>query len=164
MYNPSFFTYINNMKNKFMKYVYIFLPVLLGGLIGFITKDYIDYQSLNRPPFSPPKILFPIAWTIIYLLMGLSFYSYKKNYNSDDDSTTKVYYVQLIVNLLWIIIFFVFKLRFVAILWIITLLVLIIILYRKFLNKNKISSYLLIPYIIWTTFATYLTIGIYILN
>lgn len=164
MYKLSFFAYIKNMKNKFIKYVYILLPVVLGGLIGFITKDYIDYQSLNRPPLSPPKILFPIAWTIIYLLMGFAYYNYKKEYNINNDSTTKIYYIQLIVNLLWSVIFFVFKLRFIAVLWIITLLVLIILLYCKFFEKTRLSSYLLIPYIIWTTFATYLTIGIYILN
>ena len=60
----------NTIKNIF----YLFLPVILGGLIGFIISDYIDYSTLVKPPLAPPKVLFPIAWAIIYLLMGISYF------------------------------------------------------------------------------------------
>ncbi len=145
------------------KIFYLFFPIVIGSVIGFIINKYIDYSTLVKPPLSPPKLLFPIMWSIIYLLLGISYYLYKKN-SIDNKKINYIYYIQLIVNYLWSIIFFVWKLRFVAIIWIIILLILVINLYRLYYSKYKISSYLLIPYIIWNVFATYLTIGIYILN
>ena len=145
------------------KIFYLFFPIMIGSIIGFVINKYIDYSILIKPPLSPPKLLFPIMWSIIYLLLGISYYLYKKN-SIDNKKINYIYYIQLIVNYLWSFIFFVWKLRFVAIIWIIILLILVIDLYRLYYSKYKISSYLLIPYIIWTMFATYLTIGIYILN
>lgn len=145
------------------KIFYLFFPIMIGSIIGFVINKYIDYSILIKPPLSPPKLLFPIMWSIIYLLLGISYYLYKKN-SIDNKKINYIYYIQLIVNYLWSFIFFVWKLRFVAIIWIIILLILVINLYRLYYSKYKISAYLLIPYIIWTMFATYLTIGIYILN
>lgn len=145
------------------KIFYLFFPIMIGSIIGFVINKYIDYSILIKPPLSPPKLLFPIMWSIIYLLLGISYYLYKKN-SIDNKKINYIYYIQLIVNYLWSFIFFVWKLRFVAIIWIIILLILVIDLYRLYYSKYKISAYLLIPYIIWTMFATYLTIGIYILN
>lgn len=144
------------------KAFYIFLPVILGSLVGFIISGSIDYSGLLKPPLSPPSWLFPVMWTIIYLLMGISYYIFKK----DDDSilVSRIYYIQLIVNLLWSIIFFTLKLRLLAVLWIIILDVLVIWMIYLFFYKRRISAYLNIPYMIWILFATYLTIGIYVLN
>ncbi|MBQ7105551.1 MAG: tryptophan-rich sensory protein [Bacilli bacterium] len=150
--------------NKIIKNIfYLFLPIILGSIVGFIISDYIDYSTLIKPPLAPPKILFPIAWSIIYLLMGISYYLFKKK-NFETKKENYVYYLQLIINLLWSIIFFVFKLRFLSILWIILLDILVVYMIYKFYKKYKISAYLNIPYLIWILFATYLTIGIYILN
>lgn len=150
------------MKNKIKSFIQIFLPIIIGSIIGFIIKDKIDYEYLIKPPLSPPKILFPIIWSIIYLLMGISYYILNKK---DEDSVTNIiYYSQLIVNSLWSIIFFLFKLRFISCIWIILLDILVITMLKSFYNKNKISFYLNIPYLIWILYATYLTIGIYILN
>ena len=151
------------MKKFFTSLFYLFFPLIIGGIVAFLIKDSIDYTSLVQPPLAPPKILFPIAWTIIYLLMGISYYIYKKEYIENDEIDI-LYYVQLFVNALWSIIFFLWKARFVAILWIILLDVLVILLIYAFLHRKKISAYLNIPYLIWILFATYLTIGIYILN
>lgn len=141
---------------------YLFLPVILGSLVGFIISGSIDYNDLLKPPLSPPSWLFPVMWTIIYLLMGISYYIFKK----DDDSilVSRIYYIQLIVNLFWSIIFFTLKLRLLAVLWIILLVGLVGMLIYLFWNRKRISAYLNIPYMIWILFATYLTIGIYILN
>ena len=144
------------IKNLF----YLFLPILSGTIIGLITSNFMDYTSLIKPPLAPPNILFPIIWSIIYLLMGIAYYFYKNNNND----TNYIYYIQLIVNLLWSIIFFILKWRFISILWIILLDILIILTMKIFKNNSKISFYLFIPYILWCLFATYLTIGIYILN
>ena len=145
------------------KIFYLFFPIMIGSIIGFVINKYIDYSILIKPPLSPPKLLFPIMWSIIYLLLGISCYLYKKN-STNNKVIDYIYYLQLIVNYLWSFIFFVWKLRFIAVIWIILLLILVISLYKLYYNKYKISAYLLIPYIIWTMFTTYLTIGIYILN
>ena len=152
------------MKEKLKNLFYIFFPLIVGGIVGFLTKDYIDYSSLDKPPLSPPKIIFPVMWSIIYLLMGISYYLYKRDYNVNNKVVRNSYYSQLFVNLLWTIIFFVLKLRFIAIIWILLLLIFVVNLCGVFKKFNKISAYLNIPYILWVIFATYLTIGIYILN
>jgi len=151
------------MKNIIKNIFYLFLPIILGSIVGFLISDYIDYTTLIKPPLAPPKILFPIAWSIIYLLMGISYYILKTNstYSEREDF---IYYLQLFVNLLWSIIFFIFKARLLASIWIIILDILVIYMIYLFYKKIKVSAYLNIPYFLWILFATYLTIGIYILN
>jgi len=151
------------MKNTIKKLFYLFLPVILGGIIGILISNNIDYNNLIKPPLAPPKIFFPIAWTIIYLLMGISYYIFKK-FEENTQYESIIYYLQLLVNLLWSIIFFIFKWRFISCIWIIILDVLVIYMISLFYKKIKLSAYLNIPYLIWILFATYLTIGIYILN
>ena len=150
------------MKDKIKSLFYLFLPIIGGSLIGFITNKSIDYSNLIKPPLTPPKILYPIAWSIIYLLLGISYYLYKKRNN--DKTVDIVYYIGLIVNYLWTFIFFVFKLRLLAIFWIILLDILVILLAILYYKYEKKSALLLIPYILWIIFATYLTTGIYVLN
>lgn len=151
------------MKKVISSLFYLFFPLIVGGIVAFVIKDSIDYSLLVKPVLAPPKILFPIAWTIIYFLMGLSYYFYKKD-NSDFGIIDILYYVQLFVNAFWSIIFFLWKARFAAVLWIVLLDVLVLFLVYFFLQKKKISAILNIPYLLWILFATYLTIGIYVLN
>lgn len=145
------------------KLFYLFLPIISGSIIGLIISNFIDYNTLIKPPFSPPGFIFPIAWSIIYILMGISYLIFKNNnfYTQKED---KIYYLQLFVNLLWSVFFFIFKWRLFTIFWTILLLILVIYLIILFFNKTKISAYLNIPYLLWLLFATYLTIGVYILN
>lgn len=149
---------MKNIKNFFR----IFFPLIIGGIVGVIIKNHIDYSLVEKPPFSPPKLAFPIAWSILYLLISISYYLYRKNNN--DKQTIKIYYIGLFFNALWSIIFFVLKLRLTSIFWIIALLLLTIVLFINYKKQNKISAYLLIPYILWLTYATYINIGVYILN
>lgn len=150
--------------NRFIIYLKnIVIALAVGGIIGFIISDFIDYSELIKPPLAPPGYVFGIVWSILYILMGIS-YSILEVNNELDEKTKKVYYIQLFVNALWSIIFFVFKLRFVSIAWIILLIILIIEIIKLFYNKNKVSAYLQIPYLIWIIFATYLNMGVYILN
>ena len=141
----------------------ILIPVIVGAVVGFIISGYIDYNSLVQPPLAPPSILFPIVWSILYVLMGVSYGILESNSLVDSDINF-IYYLQLFVNALWSIFFFVFKWRFFAFLWIILLLVLVIIMIIRFYNKNKVAGLLQIPYLLWTAFATYLNFGIYFLN
>lgn len=152
------------MKEKLKSAFYIFFPLLVGGIVSFFISNQIDYTSLERPPLAPPKILFPIAWTIIYLLMGISYYIFKKRHPEKTTIESTVYYIQLFINALWSIIFFVWKLRLVAVVWIILLDIVVLYLLYLFFQKEKICTYLNIPYLIWILFATYLTTGIYLLN
>lgn len=135
----------------------ILIPTFLGGLVGIIINPFMNYQNITKPPLSPPGITFPIVWTILYIIMGYSFY--KQN-----EQNKTIYYTQLIVNLLWSIFFFIFKWYLFSSLWIILLIILVIIMIKNFYQKNKISGLLNIPYLIWLFFALYLSLGVYFLN
>ena len=145
------------------KLLYILTPLIGGSIVGLIINKSIDYNYLVNPPLSPPSYLFPIVWSILYLLIGISYYIYRKN-NNDDSLTIKLYYIQLILNYLWSIIFFTLKLRTLAVIWIIVLAITIIYLVIRFYKEERTSFYLFIPYILWVLFATYLNIGIVVLN
>lgn len=150
------------MKEKIINTLQIFTPLILGSLTGILIKNAIDFQNLIKPPLSPPAFIFPIAWTILYLLMGVSYYLYKKEYN--DTRINILYYLQLFFNLAWTILFFIFKCRLFSIFWILLLIFLVFKLILNLKKEKKISAYLLIPYFLWLIFATYLNIGIYLLN
>ena len=135
----------------------ILIPVIMGGIIGLIISPFMNYQNLTKPPFSPPGIVFPIAWTILYIIMGYSF-------NKQNEQNKTIYYTQLIVNGLWSIIFFIFKWYLLSSIWIVLLIILVIIMIYKFYNENKFSSLINLPYLIWLLFALYLSIGVYLLN
>ncbi len=152
------------MKEKLKSAFQIFLPLILGSLIGVIISKSIDYNVLVKPPLAPPSIFFPIAWTIIYLLMGISFYILNKNTDTSIELESFVYYLQLFINLLWSIIFFLLKWRLFAVIWILILDVTVILMIKLFYKRVKLSAYLNLFYLAWIIFATYLTIGIYILN
>lgn len=141
----------------------ILIPVAVGGIVGFITSKFIDYETLVKPPLAPPGVAFPIVWTILYILMGVSYGILKSN-NQTDSQIDFIYYLQLGVNALWSIFFFVFKWRLFSVAWIVLLAALVIYMIRLFLEKNKLAGILQFPYIAWVLFATYLTIGVYILN
>lgn len=142
---------------------HILVPVLIGTVVGLIISKDIDYNFLVKPFLAPPSILFPIMWTILYVLMGISYGILDKN-NLIDSKIKSIYYQQLSVNYLWSIIFFTLKWRLFAFIWIILLDVLVVIMIIKFYKKNKLSGLLQIPYLIWILFATYLNLAIYLLN
>lgn len=152
------------MNNKIWIYIKsILVPVVLGGIVGFIISSFIDYNSLQKPFLAPPSILFPIIWTILYILMGVS-YGRLTSKELTDEKINMIYYLQLVINLLWPIFFFVLKWRLFAFFWIVLLDVAVIVMIMRFFRKDKIAGGLQIPYIIWSLFATYLNLGIYLLN
>ena len=150
--------------DKFKTYTKaILVPVIVGGIVGFIISGSIDYNSLFKPPFAPPSYLFPIVWTILYILMGIS-YGILKQYNLTNENTDAIYYSQLFVNALWPIFFFTLKWRLFAFLWIVLLDILVFYMIKIFSKQNKLAGKLQIPYLVWTIFATYLNLAVYILN
>ena len=141
----------------------ILIPVLIGGIVGLIISSAIDYNSLQKPFLAPPSIVFPIVWTILYILMGIS-YGILKSKSLTDKKIDLIYYIQLAVNAAWSIIFFLLKWRLFAFIWILLLDILVILMIIKFYKKDKTAGLLQIPYILWTLFASYLNLAIYILN
>lgn len=141
----------------------ILIPVLIGGTVGLIIPSAIDYNSLQKPFLAPPSIVFPIVWTILYILMGIS-YGILKSKSLTDKKIDLIYYIQLAVNAAWSIIFFLLKWRLFAFIWILLLDILVILMIIKFYKKDKTAGLLQIPYILWTLFASYLNLAIYILN
>lgn len=152
------------MLNKFKTYFKaILIPVLVGGIVGFFISGSIDYNSLEKPLLSPPSITFPIVWTILYILMGISYAILESN-SLVNSKINSIYYLQLFFNALWPIAFFLLKWRLFAFIWIIILAVLIIIMIARFYEKQKTAAWLQVPYLLWALFATYLNFGVYLLN
>lgn len=139
---------------------FILIPLILGGTIGIITSG--NYKKIIMPSFAPPKILFPIVWSILYILMGISRYLIDDLPNNNQ--ALKIYNLQLTVNLLWSFFFFSFKWFFFSFLWIILLIILVIIMIIKFYKLSKFSSLIQIPYLLWIIFACILNYTIYTLN
>ena len=139
------------------------MPAGLGALLG---GSMDDFETVNKPSFSPPGFLFPIVWTILYILMGIS--SYLVCVNKTDkkfvDRACVIYVLQLIVNVLWTPIFFRFKLYFVAFLWILLLIALVVFMIIKFYKIKPLAGLLQVPYLLWLIFASILNFSIFMLN
>lgn len=140
-----------------------FVLVLILTLVIGITPSFLignDVSNLVLPNLYPPKILFPIVWTILYIIMSITVTLATK----DDDTPFIIYFIQLVVNSLWTVIFFFLKLRLLAAIWIGILIILVITMIYKFYQKNKLAGLLNIPYLMWLIFALYLNVAIYLLN
>ena len=142
------------------------IPLAVGGLAALLSGGMKDYKTLNQPPLSPPGWLFPIVWTILYLLMGYASY---RVYTADTDPASKrraliLYGVQLFFNFLWPILFFRFHLYLTAFLVLAVLWVFIYLTIRTFSAVDERAGDLLLPYILWVTFAGYLNLGVFLLN
>lgn len=149
-------------KLNFKTLLLLFTPLILGTLIGLITNSFNDYTDLIKPSFSPPGYIFPIVWSLLYLLMGISRYLIDKEV--EDKETVQIYRRQLLVNLTWSIIFFILRFYFLAFIWILILIYLVFAMILKFYKINKVSAYLQIPYLLWILFAAFLNFSIYLLN
>lgn len=145
----------------------LLIPLAVGGLSALLTMDAMaSFSSLDQPPLSPPAWLFPVVWTILYLLMGLASYlvAVSGARRSQTNAALTVYALQLAVNFLWSPIFFNWQAFLLAFLWLILLWILIFVTLRRFAAISPIAGWLLVPYLIWVTFAGYLNLGIYLLN
>lgn len=154
-------------KNKFFAVLLILLPLAIGLLSAYITSDEMAlFNQINKPPLSPPAWLFPIAWTILYLLMGIAaaiVYTSQVN-NSSRKIGLLLHCVQLILNFFWSLIFFNMKAYLFSFLWLVLLWLSVFSMIIAYKNVSK-SAYLLnIPYLCWLTFAAYLNLAIFILN
>lgn len=126
--------------------------------------NFKAYSALLQPPLAPPGWLFPVVWTILYILMGVSAYLVYECNTEEKYIGLAVYVLQLIFNFLWLIIFFNIRNLLFAFVWLVFLWVLVLAMTISFYKVNKTAGLLQIPYLLWVTFAGYLNIALYILN
>lgn len=141
----------------------ILIPLAVGQLSALLSGDIsAAYSTLFKPNLSPPAIVFPIVWTILYILMGIS--SYLIVTSENDGGSLKWYGIQLFLNFIWTIIFFRFNNYIISFICIILLIISIIIMIKEFFEVNRTAAYLQIPYLLWCLFALYLNLSIILLN
>jgi len=143
------------------------IPLAVGGLSALLTKDSMAvFEYVKKPALSPPGTVFPIAWTVLYILMGIASYIVL---NAEVPrrrikGSLSFYAAQLIFNFFWSLIFFNSEQYLFAFIWLCALWLLILITTAKFFEIDKRAGWLLVPYIAWVSFAGYLNYGVYMLN
>ena len=149
----------------------IIVPLIVGGISAFISSDAMSsFNSMKQPPLSPPAILFPIVWTILYIMMGISNYLIWEKVPEDEKlikarkTAIIIYGIQLFMNFCWSPIFFNGKFYYFAFVWLVVLWGLILSLIIISWKNSKTAAYLLIPYLLWCSFAGYLNIMIAVMN
>ena len=142
------------------------IPLAVGGLGALLSGGMSDYGAMAKPPLSPPGWVFPVVWSILYLLMGYASYRILETPASMEENKKALilYGLQLLANFIWPLLFFGGGWFLLAFFWLILLWVLIYLTIRAFCKIDEIAGNLLIPYILWVTFAAYLNFGIYLLN
>ena len=135
-------------RNYKLLAVFILIPIVLGGIVGLLTVKGSNIDSII------PAWIFPVVWTVLYALMGISSYMVYM----DIGYIPKIYIIQLVINYSWVFIFFTFKNFMLAFIVIILLVILVGLMIKKFLSINKIAGYLQIPYFIWLIIAGYLNL------
>lgn len=145
----------------------LLIPLIVGGASALLTGGNMDiYSRINRPPLSPPGIVFPIVWTILFTLMGISLYLVwnKENHSGSKAGAYFWFFAQLFLNFIWSPIFFGAQQYLAAFIILVLLWLCIIAMIISFYKISKPAAFLQIPYLIWVTFAGYLNLAIYILN
>ncbi len=153
------------MKIDWKKLILIIIVTfIVGSFFSIFTMNNMDtFKELNKP-IEVPGILFPIVWSILYLLMSISYYIVSGKNDEDKKEAEVSYVIQLIINSLWSLIFFGFEAYLFAFIWLLLLLISIIVMIIRFYKVDKTAAYLQIPYLLWVIFAGYLNISIYFLN
>lgn len=154
-------------KKQIINIFLVFTPILIGICSAILTKDMmVEYSKLDKPLFSPPTMLFPIAWTILYLLMGIAaaiIYS-KEEYSEYRSTGLTLHLVQLILNFFWSIIFFNMKQYYFAFVWLVILWLVVFSMIQNYKKISQTAFFLNVPYIVWLTFAGYLNLAVAIMN
>lgn len=151
-----------HMWQKYKQYIIFPLAALIvGAIAALITNgNFKMFDEIAKPPLSPPPFIFPLAWSVLYILMGIGVaLVYTKT-----GTVSSLYKIQLFVNFIWPIIFFNMRAYLFAFVWLILLLVLVLMMTFDFRTVSKKAAYLQIPYILWLLFAGYLNCGIWLLN
>ncbi len=157
------------MAKKITVYIIsILIPLAVGALSAWLTMDGMKaFGDMAQPPLSPPMWLFPIVWTILYVLMGIGSARIfiKRSENKEAaDAALYIYALQLLMNFFWSIIFFNMREYLFAFIWLLMLLAAIIIMIRQFYAVDKTAALLQLPYAAWVSFAGYLTLAIWLMQ
>lgn len=156
------------MKASWKPYVFwILLAEAVGALSGWLSREGSEVfsQTVIQPPLSPPAILFPIVWTILYALMGIGAAQVGLTPSSPERSRSlNLVVIQLVVNFFWSLIFFNAQAYGFAFLWLLLLWVLVLLMILAFRKVDPLAALLQIPYLLWLTFAAYLSFGVWYLN
>lgn len=146
----------------------ILIPLAVGTVAGLLTMGGMEeFNAMNQPPLSPPAVIFPIVWTMLYILMGISsylIYISEKGSAEGKNKAFSIYGYQLIVNFLWPVFFFNFQWYFFSFLWLVLLWILVAKMILEFGEISKIAALLNVPYLLWLGFAGYLNLGVWLLN
>lgn len=157
------------MRRKIKPYIIsIIIALAVGGLSAFLTRSSMEvYTNIKQPPLAPPSVVFPIVWTILFILMGVSsamVYVKGRESGVPVGEALKIYALQLILNFFWTIIFFNMQSYLFAFIWLVLLWIAIILMIVSFRKVSPAAAWLQVPYLLWVTFAGYLNLMIYILN
>lgn len=151
-------------KSKSGLIISILIPIAVGAVSAWLSGNMTLFNHINKPPLSPPSFIFPIVWTTLYILMGISSYIiYHKN-GTDIGKALITYALQLIFNFFWSIIFFRFEAFLPAFIWLAVMTLLVALMIYRFYKVSHTAAYLQIPYLLWCLFALYLNFMIYHLN
>ena len=143
------------------------VPIGIGGLSALLTRDSMEaFEALRQPPLSPPGWIFPVVWGLLYLMMGVASYLVLVSQSPIPDIRRALWFyaAQLVVNFFWSIIFFNLGRYLLAFVWLVLLWVLILITTALFRRISRPAGRLMLPYLLWVTFAGYLNLAIYFLN
>lgn len=144
---------------------FLLSPLGVGSLSGFLNRGAMEqYQVLNQPPCAPPAWVFMVAWTILYVLMGISAAIIYCSDHKNQSEALKTFFIQLAFNFCWSFFFFSFEWRLFAFVWLIILLLLVLAMIKDFKEISKTAAFLQIPYFLWLCFAAYLNFGVWWLN
>ncbi len=142
----------------------LLIPVAVGALAGWLIQGSADfYNGLIKPPFAPPAAVFPLVWTVLYLLMGIAAYRIHQTEGEGKQTSLRLYYIQLVINFLWPISFFLWKNFWLAFLILIVLWILVGVLTFRFWKLDRPAGIIMALYWIWLTYAAYLNLFIAIL-
>ena len=141
----------------------LLIPLAVGAVSSLLSGTMMA-PTFIQPSFSPPGYLFPIVWTILYILMGISSYLVYMSDSPAKPAALLVYAIQLVFNFFWTILFFRFSLYGLAFLWLLALIGLIAIMIYLFSKIRPTAAYLQLPYLLWCLFAAYLNFAVYMLN
>lgn len=151
--------------NKRKLIIFILIPLAVGLVSGILTKNSMTmYNTLNQPALSPPGWVFPVVWTILYILMGVSSYLIATSPSQKKQEALLLYAIQLFLNFIWSPIFFGLGNYFLAFLVLVLLWYVIVKMIRAFFRIDPTAALLQIPYLLWITFAGYLNLAIIFLN
>ena len=141
------------------------IALSVGALSSWLSGSGIDnFRFLNKPPLTPPAAVFPIVWSILYILMGVSAALVKGSRYERTNHAVFISAAQLFVNFWWPVFFFLFEARLFAFFWLLLLLALVILMLIRFREIRPAAALLNLPYLLWLLFAAYLNLGVYYLN